>query len=142
MARYRKNETNGNEFAGFGQEMIGYARAHLNAIIADTKAKLDRLNQHAGSVGSTIPIVGTDGKTKRTMSAAARKRISERMKQRWAVRKAPATPPAVETPTEAPKAANRNRKGATAKKTAKAPTSRPRARKTATEATTAAPADE
>jgi hypothetical protein len=125
----RKAKTNGTEFGGMTQEMIGYARQHLQAQIEDGKAKLARLNEFANSYGTgtatttttATPATATTptGRPKRQISAAGRKRISEMMKKRWANRKdaAPATTEATapETSTETPTTAKRGRKASNRK---------------------------
>ena len=68
--------------------LVGYeaAKAKITATIAEIQAKL-------GHRGRGRPRAATDGAApaKRTMSAAARKRIGEAQRQRWAaVRKAAA----------------------------------------------------
>src|SRR5688500_9468701 len=81
-------------------EIIGYARKHLTSQINTLQTQLADLNRaypqdgvgtetgYTGAVTTNVPNVSA-GTTvrKRTMSPAARKRISEMMKKRWATRR-------------------------------------------------------
>jgi hypothetical protein len=79
-------------------EVIGWALGGLEREIALTRERLNALTSQAsqlrarlGKKGAAALAVaretGAPGRKRRTMSAEARKRISEMMKKRWAERK-------------------------------------------------------
>jgi len=60
----------------------------IAAILGELEERRDRINNAIGLLqGNAEGNGGRQGRTKRRMSAAGRKRISDAMKKRWAARK-------------------------------------------------------
>jgi hypothetical protein len=106
MPRGRPRKTDDDDVLLKSAELLGWALGGLEREIAHTRERLsvltkqatklrDRLATGAGSRGETAaasmegPGGGAGGRRRRrrTMSAEARKRISEMMKKRWAERR-------------------------------------------------------
>ena len=86
-------------------------------ILSDLKAGLARLDQAIAALEGSLPRRGRPPKTthrKRTMSTAARKRISAAMKLRWAQRKGKSAPKKTAAPEK--KVTNRKPMSAAARK--------------------------
>ena len=86
-----KNESKMKEFAIIGAKLrVGQLLAELNTIKKQFGTKILGLSVQSGG-GTKREAGGVDvgnGRKKRRMSAAARKRISEAQKARWAKQKA------------------------------------------------------
>ena len=67
-------------------EILRYALTHLEQERDAIQAKIDHINSQLGRKSAAVaePAAATPGRTKRVLSASARRRIAAAQKKRWA----------------------------------------------------------